>query len=400
MLNASPSDSSRVRRIEGFPVGYYNLHPDVSLNYEMNRFSTGEADMLAEIRAVAPRIHTHTDHTREFLALGQRALDDGRKLSGALYLRSAEFFMFGDDPRKQCTRRTYVEVMHDIFSVKKKDRFEVPYETGVLSGIRSTPTVGQPRGTLVICGGFDSYVEDSLAMLRYFSAAGYRAIRFDGPGQGASLEDAHLLMTHEWHRPLKAVLDYLNLDDVTLIGVSLGGCLALRAAADEPRVRRVIAQDVLMDFFECFRHQVKPPLREQLLKLLQAGDDRGIDAALERVMQNSLVTEWAIKQGMLVMGAKSPSALFHQLHNYRTDDVSPLVQQDVLLLAGTEDHFVPLHQFYDQIRALTHARSLTARLFTRQEQAHEHIQVGNLGLVYRLIKDWIDVMHERDSAQC
>jgi hypothetical protein len=75
---------ARVPRIEGFPVGYYELHPDVSLNYEMNRFSTGEADMLEEVRAVVPRIQTHADHTREFLALGQRAIDHGRMLSGAL----------------------------------------------------------------------------------------------------------------------------------------------------------------------------------------------------------------------------------------------------------------------------------------------------------------------------
>jgi pimeloyl-ACP methyl ester carboxylesterase len=33
------------------------------------------------------------------------------------------------------------------------------------------------------------------------------------------------------------VLDAFNLDDVTLVGISLGGCLAIRATAFEPRVR-------------------------------------------------------------------------------------------------------------------------------------------------------------------
>jgi pimeloyl-ACP methyl ester carboxylesterase len=285
--------------------------------------------------------------------------------------------------------------MREIFEVEKKDQFEVPYETGVLSGIRSVAD-GQARGTIVICGGFDSYVEDSLPMLRYFSAAGFNSIRFDGPGQGASLEDAHLAMTHEWHRPLKAVLDYFDLDDVTLIGMSLGGCLAIRAAAYEPRIRRVVADDVLTDFFECFTYQLEPAVREQLAALLKTKDDHGVDAALSQTMKKSLVMEWAIKQGMLVMGASSPSAFFHLLHNYRTDDVSALIEQDVLLLAGTED----LHQFYDQIRDLTRARSLTARLFTRQEQAHEHIQVGNPGLVYTVIRDWIEVLRERDRSAC
>jgi hypothetical protein len=68
------------------------------------------------------------------------------------------------------------------------------------------------------------------------------------------------------------------------------------------------------------------------------------------------------------------------MHLYRTDDVSPLIEQDVLLLGGTEDFCIPLHQFHDQIRTLTSARSVTARLFTRHEQGHQHCQIGNLGL--------------------
>ena len=49
---------------------------------------------------------------------------------------------------------------------------------------------------------------------------------------------------------------------------------------------------------------------------------------------------------------------------YRTRDVSSLLTQDVLLCAGAEDHFVPLHQLYDQARWLTQARSVTTRIFT------------------------------------
>ena len=48
-----------------------------------------------------------------------------------------------------------------------------------------------------------------------------------------------------------------------------------------------------------------------------------------------------------------------------------------------------LHQFDDQIRSLTRVRSLTARLFTRQEQAQNHVHVGNVGLSLRVIVSWI-----------
>src|SRR5262249_4903267 len=92
------------RRVDGFPVGYHYLQPDVNVNYQMNRFSTGEADMIDEMRAIAPKIHDCRDYTREFLALAQDALSRGEKLKGAWYLRSAEFYMFDDDPRKQDSR--------------------------------------------------------------------------------------------------------------------------------------------------------------------------------------------------------------------------------------------------------------------------------------------------------
>ena len=35
-------------------------------------------------------------------------------------------------------------------------------------------------------------------------------------------------LTADWHRPVAAVLDYFGLDDVTLLGFSLGGCLIMR----------------------------------------------------------------------------------------------------------------------------------------------------------------------------
>ena len=37
-----------------FPVGYYDLHPDVSLNFQMNRWFNwvGDEEMLDEMRAV------------------------------------------------------------------------------------------------------------------------------------------------------------------------------------------------------------------------------------------------------------------------------------------------------------------------------------------------------------
>jgi len=60
-----------------------------------------------------------------------------------------------------------------------------------------------------------------------------------------------------------------------------------------------------------------------------------------------------------------------------TADVSGEVRANARLLAGAEDHYVPLT---DQITTLTAARSATARVFTGDEHAQNHVQAGNIAL--------------------
>lgn len=107
----------------------------------------------------------------EFLALGQRALEGGENLKGAYYLRSAEFYLFGDDPRKQDTRRRFRQLMRDRFGFTDRDHFDVPYEQATLSAFRTTPS--QPKGTIVLFAGFDSHIEELFPMQRYFREAGF-----------------------------------------------------------------------------------------------------------------------------------------------------------------------------------------------------------------------------------
>jgi hypothetical protein len=62
-----------------------------------------------------------------------------------------------------------------------------------------------------------------------------------------------------------------------------------------------------------------------------------------------------------------------------------------LLLAGTEDNYVPLAQLSDQARLLTAARSITRRLFTRAENAQAHCQVRNLPLPIAVMTAWLEM---------
>jgi pimeloyl-ACP methyl ester carboxylesterase len=377
-----------------FPVAFYNdLHPDFGVNFQMNRcynFSNDD-EMLNEMREVSPLIHNYGEFITEFLKLYEKSLQSGHKLRAAHYLRTAEFYMTLDNPKKQEYRKKFISLMWEHFQIDDNQHYLVPYEDGMLSAYRFTPE--NPKGVFVVFGGFDSYVEEMFKTILAMKESGFDVVFFDGPGQGATLEDYHIPMTHEWEKPVKAVLDFFKFEDITLIGVSLGGYLVMRAAAYDNRVKRVVADDICADFFETLLRQFPAKSRKFVTFLITHNNK--VSAALfnsliRTLSKKSLMLEWGVAQGMHVMGTKTPYEFLHKCTVFNTSEVSPLVEQDVLLMGGQEDHYIPLHQFFDQGRMLTNVRSLTSRLFTRKETAQNHCQLGNVGLSVKVIVNWVE----------
>ena len=377
-----------------FPIGYHSLHPNASMNFQMNRWfgGVGEPDMLEEMRMAAPRIATYADWKREFVALAERASQQGHILRAGFYWRSAEFFMRPDDPERKDARTRFLEAMRSVYGLELSERHAVPYAEGRLSGFLPAYRFKPPRVkcTIVFFGGFDSYIEEFTSAFVHLRDAGYDVIAFEGPGQGGALNEAGLPVTAEWHKPVSAVLDFFEVEQVTLIGLSLGGCLALRAAAAEPRVERVVAYDVLTNLFDINLRQTNVLLRGLLKVLLGLRAARIVNWMIARVARKSPVVQWGLQQGMHVTGTSSAFEFLQRAKQFQTADVSASIRQDVLLLAGSEDHYVPIEQWHDQIRMLKNARSITARLFTRSESAQNHCQVGNYGLALRTIVNWLD----------
>lgn len=54
MLTENTTSNGTKNHFTSFPVGYYQLHPDVSINYQLNRYYIGDQSMLTEMRTVAP----------------------------------------------------------------------------------------------------------------------------------------------------------------------------------------------------------------------------------------------------------------------------------------------------------------------------------------------------------
>lgn len=379
-----------------FPVGYYQLHPDAALNFEMNRFYgwVGEEKMLDEMRAAAARISSFDDWTREMFKLSDEALAAGRTLAAAYYSRGAQFYLDPGDPRFKPALQRFLDNVEAGTGVTAGDHHFVPYKDGQLSAYRFTPD--RPRGTIVVFGGYDSYIAEWLPAAIALRDAGLDTVIFDGPGQGTVL-DAGMPMTPDWHLPVAAVLDYFSLSGITLMGFSLGGCLVIRAAAREPRVSRLIAFDICTDVFECATRGFAAAGLDALAANSGGIPDTVINAAVGEGAKTDLATQWLFSQGERVTGAATPAEVFQAWHEYHTGDVSPLVTQDVLLMAGTKDLGVPLHQLGDQVLTLTAARSVSGRVFTEAEQAQNHCQVGNTGLAIKVILDWLDAFGGRTA---
>jgi alpha-beta hydrolase superfamily lysophospholipase len=376
-----------------FHYGFYDdLHPDSGVNFQMNRWINylGE-DALEDMREIAPKLKDYPSYVQAFLTLGDKALEQGRKLHAAYYYRSAEFFMWSNNPQKKATRDKFLQLALEWWGIKDSDRIAITYEQDsrkvILPAYRFTPD--QPKGSIVIFGGSDSYIEEFFPVLLVLVERGYDIVLFEGPGQGRVLAEQQVPLTPDWHKPVKAVLDFFKLENVTLLGVSMGGYLVLKAAAFEPRVKRAIAWDILVDSYDIWLGKLEPAERALVKILFHLKAAPVMNALLGQAMKTNMVVDWGVRQAMYILGAKTPFEWLSKLKAYRSK-TAHLVKQDVLLMAGTEDFGIPVEQFYQQIEALKNVRSLTARLFTRAEQAQNHCQVGNLELALDVIVDWIE----------
>ena len=70
-----------------FPVGYHDLHPDISINFQLNRFYgwAGDDSMLTEMRQAAAGVAGVQDYptfTKSFIDLGEKALARREVLKG------------------------------------------------------------------------------------------------------------------------------------------------------------------------------------------------------------------------------------------------------------------------------------------------------------------------------
>jgi alpha-beta hydrolase superfamily lysophospholipase len=377
-----------------FPIGYERFHKKQLFNFQLNRpYSFGFARYEDMIDA-GESIKNFKSWKAVMLKLAENAFNDGRIMNAAFYYRAAEFYTKSNSPEKDILYNKFIELFYKAFKKDETEKHLIPYEEGKLPAIR-IPSATKRKGTIVLHGGFDSFIEEFYSMMKYFSNHGYEVIGFEGPGQGAARRKFGLPITYEWEKPTKTILDYFQIDNVILYGISMGGWLCLRAAAFEPRIKRVIASGHAIDYMQ----SMHPLLRKLHFWCLEHCRNFMNRMAVMKFEKREGMASWMVDHLKYITKQTQPlDALDFYLQLNEQNIHSELVKQDVLILSGSKDHLIPGKMHSIQIKALTNANSVTGRIFTEKEHAQNHCQTGNIGLSLDFIIDWIE-KNKNDSKK-
>jgi alpha-beta hydrolase superfamily lysophospholipase len=338
------------------------------------------------MKEVGQKINTFGEWKKEMLKLAEKAVTEARLMNAAFYYRAAEFYTLLGDPDKEPLYGEFVDLFYRAFKDEGIEQFKVPYGDACLPAIRLLPANAQKRGVIVMHGGFDSFIEEFYSWMRYFSEQGYEAIGFEGPGQGGARKKYGLALDWRWEKSAKAVLDHFEVDDVTWLGISMGGWFCFRASAFEPRIKRVMASSIAFDYM-----QTPNLVAQQVGKLFFKYLRKLTNQVTMRKMAKDKMHAWTVSNLMYIADRETPmDAMDVALQLNEKNLHSELVKQDVLILTGKEDHFIPFKMHKMQMKALTNAKSVTGRVFTREEQAQNHCQIGNVGLALDVMVRWIE----------
>ena len=339
----------------------------------------------------AQRVHNYAN---ESLLSGHKVSAREGYLRASNYYRAAEFLLIDpEDLRiletwgrsKECFNKAA-----ELFSFTVES-IEIPYEGTSLPGHMYTVDENKNRRpTLIVHGGFDSTLEE----LYTFAAApalqrGYNCLTFEGPGQGGVIRKKKIPFRFDWEKVVAPVMDYavdrkeVDVQRIGLMGISMGGYLAARAAAFEHRISACILYNGVYDGRQALESSFPLALR----KAYENGDEKVVNAVLEILMETDPNLKFNMKHGMWTTGSKTPFELIQKSTSFTLDGVADKIRCPTLVLEAEKDDSFP-GQPQKVFNALTCPK--THILFTEVEGAEEHCQCGAPALSNQRIFDWLD----------
>ncbi|MET7726931.1 alpha/beta hydrolase family protein [Streptomyces mirabilis] len=304
-------------------------------------------------------------------------------LRASSYYRAAEFFLHGhpEDPRIDHAYERGVSCFRDaIAHFPDVTPVEIPYEDTVLHGYFYRAAGEGPRPAVVMHNGFDGAAEEL-----HFSGAlggqerGYHVLTFDGPGQPAAIHRDGPAFRPDWENVVGPVLDFLTQDPgvdparTALLGVSLGGYLAPRAAAYEPRLAAVVALDGVFDAVSALTAHLALP-HEEAVRRAAAEHDEEMDRLIADARARSPILRWAFDHGRYVTRTSNDREFLAEYARYSfTDGSAGKITCPVLVCEATDDLFYSTAEESDPRKLYRHLTAPKTLLsFTEEEGGDAH----------------------------
>ena len=213
---------------------------------------------------------------------------------------------------------------------------------------------------------------------------------FEGPGQGGVIRKQNIPFRYDWEKVVTPVLDYalsrekiVDPNRIALMGISMGGYLAARAAAFEDRIAACVLYNGVYDGYDAFASGFP----QSLQIAVENGDANVVNTVIDILSDIDANMRFNIKHGMWTTGTKSPFELIQSSKKYTVKGIAQKIKCPTLVLEAEKDDSFPgqPRMVYD---ALTCPKKYI--LFTSEEGAEEHCQSGAPAISNQRIFDWLD----------
>jgi dipeptidyl aminopeptidase/acylaminoacyl peptidase len=301
--------------------------------------------------------------------------------AAAAYMRAANYIQTGERLLQPRSEESQAAFAHAVALFKKGigtlpylsiEAVEVPFEDGKSMPayfVKSRDAGSAPMPTLVFFDGLDITKE-----MHYFRGVpelikrGIAVLIIDAPGTGEAIRFRGMPARFDSNVAGTAAVNYLETrrdvdrERLAVMGISLGGYYAPRAAAFEPRFKACISWGAIWDYHATWQKRVE--------KSFQAS----LSVPGEHIM-------W-------VLGVDSLGAALKKLEDWRLAGVAETVQCAYLLTHGERDAQIPMEDARALYAAIG-AQDKTMKVFTLEEGGFEHCQGDNLTIGIAYIGDWL-----------